>query len=435
MRLPSSLSLTAIGLLVLSSAQFNSAEQLGENDLAVTPEPVSAMYLAPFATDENEPEPEFELVDDDYDGIDVQGVSSMWKRGDNCAKYHKISGGDTCIKLSKENSITLNQFYQMNPHVNKKCTNLHNGKKYCVQKGSSGSSSKKTSGSKSKATSSSGGCSKHHNVESSDTCASLAKRFKISLDDFYKWNPQVHHNCDNLDDGKDYCVQAGSSSSNNDDDDDISDKVTSFASKTKKKSKSKSKGSSSSSSESTEKRRKIQSSAAFTYYWIAKPSNYKGGKTVAVKTCGGKTIGNVNEKYADALVMEGTGVVGNKIVNLGSCSCTNYKCFEEVSKKDDPYGLTAYGTALRPYVTVAANDLGKNAKIYVPALVGWTLPGTNKKHNGCLLVDDQSWSFSKHHIDLYVYDMDNYRKLDKDHRTTKVDIFEGGSCKLLNYYN
>jgi hypothetical protein len=38
--------------------------------------------------------------------------------------------------------------------------------------------------------------------------------------------------------------------------------------------------------------------------------------------------------------MEGTGVIGSKIVNLGGCSCSGYKCFEIIDKKSDPYGLT-----------------------------------------------------------------------------------------------
>lgn len=29
--------------------------------------------------------------------------------------------------------------------------------------------------------------------------------------------------------------------------------------------------------------------------------------------------------------------------------------------------------------------------------------------------------------------MDNYQTLDKAHHINKVDIYEGGSCKLLNY--
>ena len=49
--------------------------------------------------------------------------------------------------------------------------------------------------------------------------------------------------------------------------------------------------------------------------------------------------------------------------------------------------FSAYGSALRPYISIAANDLDKGTKIYVPQLDGWSLPGSSKKPNGCLLVD------------------------------------------------
>lgn len=228
--------------------------------------------------------------------------------------------------------------------------------------------------------------------------------------------------------GKTYCVKGGSSVSS------LSVKAVKKVSK-KKTTKKKTTKKKTSTKKTTKKetRKKIQSGSDFTYYWIAQQSDYSGGKSVAVKTCGGSTIGKVGENYADALVMEGTGIVGSKIVNLGGCSCSGYKCFELVDKSSDPYGLTSYGTPLRPYITIASNDIKKNTKIYVPALVGWKLPGTNKKHNGCLLVDDQSWSFKGKHIDFYVYTMDNYESLDKAHKLNNVDIYEGGSCKLINY--
>ncbi|KAI7859090.1 hypothetical protein BDC45DRAFT_432604 [Circinella umbellata] len=264
------------------------------------------------------------------------------------------------------------------------------------------------------------GCADYHTVVSSDSCVSVAKKYGISLNEFYNMNPKVHRgSCDNLDDGKSYCVAKGGSSSGK------SKKKTSSG-KSKKKT-------SNGSSGGSDKRKKIQSKAAFTYYWIAQAEDNPGGKKVAIKTCAGKTIAKVNENYADALVMEGTGVVNNKIVNLGGCSCSNYKCFEEINRSEEPYGITAYGSALRPYTSIAANDLEKGSKIYVPELDGWSLPNSNKKHNGCLLVDDQSWSFESNHIDFYVYEMNNYEKLDKQHRVTKVDIYEGGNCKLLNY--
>jgi hypothetical protein len=91
----------------------------------------------------------------------------------------------------------------------------------------------------------------------------------------------------------------------------------------------------------TDKRKLLQKGTALTYYWIAHPEDYKtGGKSVTVKTCDGKSLGTVSEEYADALVMEGTGIVDNKVINLGGCTCNDYKCFMEVDKSEDPYGLT-----------------------------------------------------------------------------------------------
>lgn len=321
------LSLATLGLLFLANFQV----QADDTDL-IDGEPLSSEYLSTFASEDTEQE--FELSDE---------ISpSLSKRADSCSKYHTVTGSDSCISIVKKADISLDNFYSYNSQVNKACTNLMNGKKYCVQK-------------------------------SNNTVQRMAK-----------------------------------------------------------KSSSK-KSSSKKSSSSKESRKKLQSQAAFTYYWIAQPNDYKSGKKVAVKTCKGETIGSVSASYADALVMEGTGVVGSKIVNLGGCTCNNFKCFELVNRKDDPYGLTSYDSPLRPYITVASNDIKKDTKIYVPSLVGWSIPGSNKKHNGCLLVDDQSWSFKGRHIDFYVYSMSNYKTLDKAHHTNKVDIYEGGSCKLLNY--
>ncbi|KAI8338876.1 hypothetical protein BC941DRAFT_421451 [Chlamydoabsidia padenii] len=133
--------------------------------------------------------------------------------------------------------------------------------------------------------------------------------------------------------------------------------------------------------------------------------------------------------------MEGSGVISkSKVVNLGSCTCTkNYACFMELDAKTEAYGLTSYGTSLRPFITVAANDLRRNTKIYIPQLDGWSIPNSDKKHNGCLLVDDKSWSFDGNHIDWFVNHMDHYKTLNKQHGASKVDVYEGGNCKLLDY--
>lgn len=191
-------------------------------------------------------------------------------------------------------------------------------------------------------------------------------------------NPSIDGSCSNLNTGTTYCVKANDGSA-------TTTTTVAAASTTQKVSVKSTK-----STKTKEVRKKLQTGSDFTYYWIAQEDDYNGGSSVSIKSCGGSTIGKVGENYADALVMEGTGVVGSKIVNLGSCDCTGYDCFELVNKNTDPYGLTAYGTPLRPYITIASNDLAKNTKIYVPALVGWTLPNSDKKHNGCLLVDGKN---------------------------------------------
>ncbi|KAI8333351.1 hypothetical protein BC941DRAFT_516297 [Chlamydoabsidia padenii] len=419
--------LSTLGLFVLATARFVSAQQ--STDIATTPQAYSDYYLSAFG-DEDTPEADFELVErDNYSSdADISETTIELVKRAECNKYHTVSGNDNCINLSKKYGIKLDQFYSWNPQVNHKCTNLNDGKKYCIGTGSESSGGDHSSS----------GCAKTHKVTSSDTCVKLAKANGISLNTFYDLNPKVHRgSCDNLDNGKTYCVKPGNNS--------ISKKVSNLASKVshkkpthhaKKKSHPKKKKTSHTKKQPAKKehRKLLQSKSSFTYYWIATPDAYKsGGKKVTIKTCSGKSLGKVSENYGDALVMEGTGVLGSKIVNLGGCSCSNYKCFEEVDKHDDPYGLTSNGSPLRPYVTIASNDLKRGTKVYVPQLVGWSLPGSKKKHNGCLLVDDKSWSFGGHHIDFYIYKQNHYKTLDKQHRITKVDIYEGGSCNIQNY--
>ncbi|KAI8369198.1 hypothetical protein EDC96DRAFT_440893 [Choanephora cucurbitarum] len=264
-------------------------------------------------------------------------------------------------------------------------------------------------------------CEKYHKVSSHDNCISVAKSNGISVNQFYDMNPSIHRgSCDNLLTGGTYCVKESNSSRF------VSNKVAKKKLSARKKSSKRKK--------TTKKKKLLQKGSALTYYWIAHPDDYEhSGKQVTIKTCDGKSLGTVAQKYADALVMEGTGIVGDKIINLGGCTCRDYQCFMEVDKKEDPYGLTAYGGPLRPFITIAANDIKRDTKIFVPEIVGWEIPGSAKKHNGCLLVDDQSWSFDKNHIDLYVYREKHYRTLNSEHKVSKVNIYEGGDCHLLNY--
>ncbi|KAI9473721.1 MAG: hypothetical protein EXX96DRAFT_488579 [Benjaminiella poitrasii] len=305
-------------------------------------------YLAPFAP-ENAVDQPFELIDDHDDLItDIHGsIVSLRKRDDNCQKYHKVKDADNCISVAKDHHITLDEFYDMNPSVNKgSCDNLLTGGTYCVKQ--------------------------EEKAIANNIVQKAAKKIARETED--------------------------------------------------------------SSSSSSDKRKLLQKGSDLTYYWIAHPDDYDhSGKQVTVRTCDGDSLGTVSQEYADALVMEGTGIIGDKIINLGGCSCSNYRCFMEVNKKEDPYGLTSFGSPLRPFITIAANDIKRNTKIYVPQIDGWEIPGTSKRHNGCLLVDDRSWSFDSNHIDFYVYRERNYRTLNSEHKVREVDVYEGGDCNLLNY--
>ncbi|KAI9339485.1 hypothetical protein BD770DRAFT_400228 [Pilaira anomala] len=371
----------------------------------------------------------------------------------------------------------MDSILEWNPQLNSQCTNMYNGKSYCVFK--EGATTFETP------------CIQTHKIISSDTCTSISKKYGIDRDDFYEMNPSVDRKgCGNLLNGAHYCVKLGVSRPV--EVIDVKNKVakkktltTTTTTTTRRRRSTKSSRTTrrvktttrkrttttkkrttttttakptttttttttktttttttskpkpttdAHSSNVSDKRKLLQKGSALTYYWIAHPDDYeKSGKSINIRTCDGKSLGYVPQTYADALVMEGTGVIGDKVINLGGCTCSDYKCFMEVDKKEDPYGLTSFGTALRPFITIAANDIKRNTKIFVPEIEGWEIPGTSKKHNGCMLVDDRSWSFDSNHIDLYVYREKNYRTLNSEHKLSKVDVYEGGDCNLLNY--
>ncbi|CEI87161.1 hypothetical protein RMCBS344292_01581 [Rhizopus microsporus] len=65
------------------------------------------------------------------------------------------------------------------------------------------------------------------------------------------------------------------------------------------------------------------------------------------------------------------------------------------------FGLGSGEQNLVPYVSVAANDLPYGQTLYIPQLDGLKL-GDGQRHNGCVRVDDDSWSFDSCQIDFFV---------------------------------
>ncbi|RUS15437.1 hypothetical protein BC937DRAFT_92442 [Endogone sp. FLAS-F59071] len=179
----------------------------------------------------------------------------------------------------------------------------------------------------------------------------------------------------------------------------------------------------------------LQKRSELTFYWRATNNDYPGGRTVTIGTCAGVPIAKVNKNFADNIVMEGSARLNNGlIVNSGNCDCgKGYNCFVTLDPKLFEWGESALGTALRPFVSVASNDLLPNSKIYVPQIAGWVTPVTKKKHNGCLLVDDTFSMDTSHHMDFYSLDFEYYVDLDNKYPTNYIDIYEASNCTLLDY--
>ncbi|KAF4545498.1 Carbohydrate-binding module family 50 protein [Lasiodiplodia theobromae] len=51
---------------------------------------------------------------------------------ERCSRWHEVVEGDYCAYLTMRYSITLSDFYFLNPEVNSNCTNLELEKSYCV---------------------------------------------------------------------------------------------------------------------------------------------------------------------------------------------------------------------------------------------------------------------------------------------------------------
>jgi hypothetical protein len=187
----------------------------------------------------------------------------------------------------------------------------------------------------------------------------------------------------------------------------------------------------------------LAKSAKWTYYYIAieAEESGSGAKNTPLRTCGGKDIKTVTRHFAERAHMEGTARLTNGVlINLGDCDnkCKpkegKFDCFEIVNGKKFTWGKGMKDNDMIPYVSVAANDIPYNTKIEVKQLKGLELPGTNGlKHNGCVAVHDESWSFGSQHIDFFVGREAYYLKIDKTLKEIEKIDYEIKNCQLLNY--
>ena len=139
--------------------------------------------------------------------------------------------------------------------------------------------------------------------------------------------------------------------------------------------------------------------------------------------------------------MEGTAKLTNgMLINLGDCGSKckpkegKFNCFEILDSKKFKWGKGMRDNDMIPFVSVAANDIPYQTKIEIKQLKGLELPGTNgKKHNGCVVVHDESWSFDGQHIDFFVGKEKYYHQIDKALKEIEKIDWEAKNCQVLDY--
>ncbi|KAK9680842.1 hypothetical protein K7432_015822 [Basidiobolus ranarum] len=168
-----------------------------------------------------------------------------------------------------------------------------------------------------------------------------------------------------------------------------------------------------------------------TYYWVANESDHSGSKNVNIKTCSGKSLAKVSRSFAEAARMEGTARLSKgKVINL-ACSCGNgFNCFMDLDAKRYPFGLGSKSNALKPFISISANDIPFGSTVVVKQLQGLRMPN-GRIHNGCVRVDDKGWSFGNKQIDFLVGDKKYYEQIIRQYgsKLNNVDITRT-SCKL-----
>ncbi|KAM7196725.1 hypothetical protein V8F20_006918 [Naviculisporaceae sp. PSN 640] len=133
----------------------------------------------------------------------------------NCNTFHKTVEGDTCASIAEKKGITLASFYSWNKGVGSNCEYLWKDTYYCVNI-IGGTTLKPTTSTPKPITTTTKGngvptptpiqsgmvtnCNKFHFVKEGEGlyCGDIATKYKISLANFYKWNPGVGSNCGSL---------------------------------------------------------------------------------------------------------------------------------------------------------------------------------------------------------------------------------------------
>lgn len=128
----------------------------------------------------------------------------------NCNKFHKVLPDQICQEIANLYGISLADFTKWNPQAKSDCSGLWANTYACV--GVIGYTPPTKTTLKTSTTSKGNGvstptptqpgmvgnCKTFYKIVSGDTCQVVATKAKITLANFYKWNPSVGSNCQYL---------------------------------------------------------------------------------------------------------------------------------------------------------------------------------------------------------------------------------------------
>jgi hypothetical protein len=104
----------------------------------------------------------------------------------DCSGWHTVKSGDSCSSIEKKYNITNADFLRWNPSVSKDCkTNFKPNYSYCVRVGAPAPTMEGIAAN----------CNKWHTVGDGDDCVVVEKKYNITADQFFKWNPAVSKDC------------------------------------------------------------------------------------------------------------------------------------------------------------------------------------------------------------------------------------------------
>ncbi|KAI8371300.1 hypothetical protein EDC96DRAFT_573373 [Choanephora cucurbitarum] len=181
-----------------------------------------------------------------------------------------------------------------------------------------------------------------------------------------------------------------------------------------------------------------------TQYWVPRENEWDETNSGDRVFLGGKDknmslfdeqrqlLGTVTPEMFSKCLMEGTCLLeSGDMINIDDLDKPTFKLIGKRGRSENIFGLGSGPQTLVPFISVAVNDLPYGQKLYIPELDGLEL-GDGQQHNGCVRVDDTSWSFDDCQIDFFTPTYIDYLWLDLPKSAT---IRLEDRCVLKNYVN